>query len=1044
MYKLFTEPKIVLVRAFSIMLICALLAGHTPLARAAIYSVNVHPLLLKMAAEDPNEMARIIVQEHSSDADTESLVYEYGGTVVQDLRIINGYVAEMPAHAVPKLGMNEQIRWISLDIEVVETGQLSASQPLIRDQFLDTAFTGSTGSHNWTGPWSEIGEADGPELGNVTVSRFLGGTKQGLRIQQPDNGALRSADLSEATSATLSFTYRRKSFDSTSDIIRIEISADGGMNWTELGQLTGPAVDDSVVAAHYDITDFTSTDTAVRFVSGNALNDRAKFYLDDIEFAYTTTAQGTNRQNDLFLPVINNPGFQLPDRLPTQNVQAASNNPNSCNLLIDGDFENGLASWTLDNAGEVISNAYSGQNAVRIGGATASTLSQVVFAATVGETYHFSGMFQHLGGSQWIGLGIDFWDANWNEIGEVYTPIQASDSYKPTMLTGVAPPGSVYLSLWIYNSGGGYLSIDDVELASATMLSTYPCASGFTIRDGFDDISFAGSEGSQSWGDTWQELGESNGAATGDVRVVDDEQCASGNCLAIGGESNGTRGLMRSMDLGGATNATLIFNWRRHYSDNGVEDDGYSSDRPFKVKISSDNGVTWTTIHEIESGFDTVQRTERLDISAFVSSETVLRYTTDSAQWFDGYVYIDNIEIAHDGVGGTVDTNSIGSTYAKAIGADQLWNAPNYIRGTDVTVAVVDSGLAMHGDFNQGVGYSRIIGQVDFTGGSGTIDDYYGHGTHVAGAIGGNGHHSDGSYIGVAPGVNLIDVKVTDDYGTGTMSSAIAGLQWILENRETYNIRVANLSLNSTVAESYHSSPLSAALEILWFNNIVVVVSAGNNGNSNQGVVYPPANDPFVITIGSADDLGTPGINDDQLSTFSAYGTTIEGHSKPDLIVPGANIIAALASDDSNLALEHPAHTVGGPAGNYYFRMSGTSMASGVAAGAVALLLQDEPNLTPDQVKYRLMTTAQTFPGPVTGSTGAGYLDIYAAVHATTTASANTNLAASELLWSGEEPIMWNSVNWNSVNWNSVNWNSVNWNSVNWNSVNWNSVSWDD
>jgi serine protease AprX len=120
--------------------------------------------------------------------------------------------------------------------------------------------------------------------------------------------------------------------------------------------------------------------------------------------------------------------------------------------------------------------------------------------------------------------------------------------------------------------------------------------------------------------------------------------------------------------------------------------------------------------------------------------------------------------------------------------------------------------------------------------------------------------------------------------------------------------------------------------------------------------------------------------------------------------------------------------------------MSGTSMASAVTAGAVALLLQDEPNLTPDQVKYRLIATARSFePGA-----GAGYLDIYAAVHGSTTESSHSSIPASQLLWSDGEPVIWNAVNWNAVNWNAVNWNAVNWNAVNWNAVNWNSVSWDE
>jgi hypothetical protein len=352
------------------------------------------------------------------------------------------------------------------------------------------------------------------------------------------------------------------------------------------------------------------------------------------------------------------------------------------------------------------------------------------------------------------------------------------------------------------------------------------------------------------------------------------------------------------------------------------------------------------------------------------------------------FFFADNIQIEYaGGCAECIDTSNLANAYVQAIGADELWNEPPYLQAQGVTVAVVDSGIAPHDDLLDGVGNFRVVAQVDLTGGQGLPDDFYGHGTHVAGAIGGNGARSDGTYIGVAPKVNLVDVKVIDDYGTGTTSDVVAGLQWIFENKDVYDIRVVNLSLNSSVAESYNSSPLDAALEILWFNNIVAVVSAGNNGS---GSLYPPANDPFVIAVGSTDDMGTADIADDVLSSFSAYGMSADGFVKPDLVAPGRDIISLLASDDCNLALDHPAHAVGGPYGNYYFRMSGTSVASAVTAGAVALLLQDEPDLTPDQVKHRLMVTARPFDGPAPSSTGAGYLDIHAAVHDTTTGSANT------------------------------------------------------
>jgi serine protease AprX len=334
------------------------------------------------------------------------------------------------------------------------------------------------------------------------------------------------------------------------------------------------------------------------------------------------------------------------------------------------------------------------------------------------------------------------------------------------------------------------------------------------------------------------------------------------------------------------------------------------------------------------------------------------------------------------------------------------------------------------------MGVNRLVAAAQFNNGyNQSVYDGYGHGNHVAGIIGGNGSRSNGAYIGVAPMINIINVKVSNDQGGATAANVVQGLQWVLANKTKYNIKVVNLSLNSAVPEAYHASPIDAAAEILWFNRIVVVVSAGN---ASKGQLYPPANDPFVITVGAVDDRGTNSITDDVVASFSSYGT-VAGSTKPDLVAPGKNIVALMANPNSTLALAHPANVVNG----IYFRMSGTSMASPMVAAAAALLLQDEPNLTPDQVKYRLMATAnKNWAGYNSTKAGAGYLDAYAAVKGTTTAKANTGLQFSTMLKTGKSAVNWNSVNWDSVNWDSVNWDSVNWDSVNWDSVNWDSDFW--
>ena len=385
---------------------------------------------------------------------------------------------------------------------------------------------------------------------------------------------------------------------------------------------------------------------------------------------------------------------------------------------------------------------------------------------------------------------------------------------------------------------------------------------------------------------------------------------------------------------------------------------------------------------------------------------------------------------------GTPDVSpaNLKSVFVKAVNADQVWTQTSgNFQGQGIGIAVVDSGVNPQQDLYTAMGTNRIVAAVqDNSDYNQTVYDNYGHGNHVAGIIAGNGSRSSGQYMGVAPASNIINVKVSNDDGSATASNVVKGLQWVYDNRTRYNIRVVNLSLNNGVAESYQTNPIDAACEILWFNKIVVVVSAGNQGTA--GALYPPANDPFVITVGAADDKGTPSISDDTMTTFSAYGTTSDGFAKPDLVAPGKNLVSLMANSNSRLATEHPSNVVNGS----YFRMSGTSMAAPVVSGIAALVLQANPTLTPDQVKYRLKATARPF--ATVDKAGAGYVDALAAVKGTTTQSANTNIPVSKLLLSGSQPLstsVWTSSTWSTATWSTANWGSSTWSTANWGSDYW-------
>ena len=717
------ERRYRLQQFFIFVLIAALLL---PLGTAArpLGQVHAQSYLLQLAAEAPDEVVAIVVQKQQIDDRAEQLVRANGGRITRQLPLINAFAATLAAKAIPPLAQSPAVRWVALDAPVVSQQSNLPGALVIQDDFAAVTYAGSDGTAIWQGDWREMGEADGADQGDVAVTPFWGGALQGLRLQGTGKGVLRQVDLADAEAAQLSVSYRRKGFVTANDYVALELSTDGGATWGELTRWAGPATDDQIQHATYDLAAYRTAQTTLRLVTAAGMSVDARFYLDLITIAFVPTIEQTGRNHQLYLPLV-------------ANLEGAA-----------------TANATVPSKEEL--------------------LNQV------------------------------------------------------------------------------------------------------------------------------------------DAAAVD---CAY-RCINLG---------------------------------------------------------------------------------------------------------------------------TLQSTYAKAIRADALWNVAPYRRGNGVTVAVVDSGISPHSDLNDYNGYSRVITRVNFTPDTLSPDDFYGHGTHVAGTIAGLGQASSQRYVGVAPEAKLVDVKVMDDWGYGTTSGVLAGLQWIYENHAAYNIKVVNLSLNSRINESYHESALSAALEVLWFNKIVVVVSAGNGGKQR---LYPPANDPFVITVGAADDKGTTAISDDTLPAFSAYGMTADGFFKPDIVAPGTNIVAPLSGDDNNLTWAYPGNRLPAPDTYNYYKMSGTSMAAGVVSGAVALLLEDEPNLTPDQVKYRLQVTAKPFSRGESCSTGAGYLDIHSAVNGSSTQSANTNLQASQLLWTGNDPVTWGSVSWNSVSWNSVSWNSVSWNSVSWNSVSWNSVSW--
>jgi serine protease AprX len=320
--------------------------------------------------------------------------------------------------------------------------------------------------------------------------------------------------------------------------------------------------------------------------------------------------------------------------------------------------------------------------------------------------------------------------------------------------------------------------------------------------------------------------------------------------------------------------------------------------------------------------------------------------------------------------------------------------------GNGVGVAVIDSGIA--GDLPDFVtgGRSRVIASAVTNPCATDANDQFGHGTHVAGLIAGNSLNSPvkknlaGRYMGVAPRANLISVKVSDDDGDTTVLDVIYGIQFAVDNKDRFGIRVVNLSLSSTVAESYLTDPLDAAAESAWFSGLVVVAAAGNDGIAPDAVSYAPGNDPYVISVGGMDDRGTKTRDDDILAPWSSRGVTQDGVRKPDMLAPGHRLVSTLAigSDFEKLCRKCIV-------GRAYFRLSGTSMSTAVVSGVAALMLEKRPSLTPNQVKGAMLSTLYNVPG-----TGAA-VDALAALDGTGTA--NQGLVPNRLIDPATGQIDW-------------------------------------
>ena len=344
------------------------------------------------------------------------------------------------------------------------------------------------------------------------------------------------------------------------------------------------------------------------------------------------------------------------------------------------------------------------------------------------------------------------------------------------------------------------------------------------------------------------------------------------------------------------------------------------------------------------------------------------------------------------------------------LGIDQV-HAQNVL-GRGVTIAFLDTGLSTQGALEKMIKAGledRFVGQVNFLRDQPKLKkegkDANGHGTHVSGLVWNAFRDRDsGTFMGSAPGARILMLQVLDENGQGKYEDAIEAIQWAVEHKNEYNIRIMNISLYAEVASPYWADPLDRAVEAAWRAGIVVIAAAGNGG-PNPMTVAVPGNDPYVITVGALDGKETAGyLADDTLAVYSAAGPTYDLFVKPDVVAPGHKLVSFL-SPDSKFARERTDRK----RGEHWFVMNGTSVATSLVSGVVALMLERNPGLTPDQVKYRLIASAATALDPATNEPiysvwqqGAGRVWALGAVFADLQETANQGLNIDKDL-AGEE-----------------------------------------
>ena len=397
----------------------------------------------------------------------------------------------------------------------------------------------------------------------------------------------------------------------------------------------------------------------------------------------------------------------------------------------------------------------------------------------------------------------------------------------------------------------------------------------------------------------------------------------------------------------------------------------------------------------------------------------------------------------------TWDSSAVASNFVRTTGGSAAWAAGN--RGRGVGVAVIDTGVSDMTDFS-----GRLVHGPDLSG-EGTVIDSYGHGTVMAGLIGGDGTDSatrvGGAFTGMAPEATLVAVKVAGRNGAADVSTLLQAFHWVSAYKDQFNIRVLSLSWGVNSTQNPSVDPIDYAVERLWRQGITVVVAAGNNG-PQAGTILKPGDDPTVITVGGYDDKQNADASDDSIPAWTSRGPTAQGLTKPDVVAPG-RLLVATRSYGSQIESDYP-KALFAPS---YIRGSGSSQATAVTAGAAALLIAARPTLTPDQVKALLKSTAQPLSGTDANTQGAGRIALSAALTAdpgpaswqTPSGSGLGSIEASRAgmhvstTCNGQTTTIQGEIDVRCEAWNGSQWTGSQWTGSQWTSAEydgWLSTSW--